>query len=155
MPNKNNKKTNIINLADDNNTPIRDNNEASNFMNDFFVTVGPNLAKEWDKHLSTYQGIYSNNDMPDIITDEREVLKLCTDINTTKSSAIEGLNSKMLKDAFLCLFRQLPHIFNLSFSTNIFPDDWKRTNVIPLPKDGDLTKCTNYRPISSLPLQVN
>ena len=26
------------------------------------------------------------------------------------------------------------------------------TNVIPLPKEGDLTKCTNYRPISLLPL---
>ena len=121
-------------------------------MNDFFVTVGPNLAKEWDKHLWTYQGIYSNNDMLDIITDEREVLKLCTEIKTTKSSAIEGLNSKILKDAFMCLFRQLTHIFNSSFSTNVFPDEWKRTNVIPLPKDGDLTKCTNYRPISLLPL---
>ena len=97
LPNKNNKKTNIINLADDNNNPIRNNAEASNFMNDFFVTIGPNLAKEWDKHLWTYQGIYSNNDIPDIITDEREVLKLCTDINTTKSSAIEGLNSKILR----------------------------------------------------------
>ena len=37
-------------------------------------------------------------------------------------------------------------------TTNIFPDEWKHTNVVPLPKDGDLTKCTNYRPISLLPL---
>ena len=30
--------------------------------------------------------------------------------------------------------------------------EWKLGNVILLPKDGDLTKCTNYRPIAVLPL---
>ena len=82
-----------------------------NFINDFFVTIGPNLAKQWDNYLWTYRGNYSNNDMRDIITDEIEVLKLCAEINTTKSSAIEGLNSKILKDAFTRLYIQLTYIF--------------------------------------------
>ena len=81
-------------------------------------------------------------------TNDIEVRKLCLQIDITKSSAIPGLSSKILKDAFLCLIPQITFIFNLSFSTQIFPDAWKLTNVIPLPKEGDLTKCTNYRPIS-------
>ena len=43
-------------------------------------------------------------------------------------------------------------ILNLSFNTGIFPDDWKMEQITPLPKDGDLTQCNNYRPISLLPL---
>ena len=41
---------------------------------------------------------------------------------------------------------------NLSFSTGIFPNSWKIAQITPLPKEGDLTCCNNYRPISLLPL---
>ena len=90
--------------------------------------------------------------MPNITTNRMEIRKLCLDINTIKSSGINGLSSMILKDAFLCLNEQITFLFNLSFDKNIFPDEWKNTNVIPLPKEGDMTKCTNYRPISLLPL---
>ena len=43
-------------------------------------------------------------------------------------------------------------MFNLCLEKNEFPNEWKHTIVTPLPKDGDLSKCTNYRPISLLPL---
>ena len=121
-------------------------------MNEFFVSIGPKLSKKWDQNQWSYHGIYSNNEIPEMITNNIEVRNLCLQIDITKSSAIPGLSSKILKDAFLCLIPQITFIFNLSFSTQIFPDAWKLTNVIPLPKEGDLTKCTNYRPISLLPL---
>ena len=35
---------------------------------------------------------------------------------------------------------------------NTFPTEWKIATVVPLPKDGDLSQCTDYRPISLLPL---
>ena len=34
----------------------------------------------------------------------------------------------------------------------MFPSEWKLATVVPLPKDGDLSQCTNYRPISLLPM---
>ena len=37
-------------------------------------------------------------------------------------------------------------------NSNEFPSEWKYTIVTPIPKDGDLFQCTNYRPISLLPL---
>ena len=43
-------------------------------------------------------------------------------------------------------------MFNLSLETTIFPADWKRALVVPIPKTGDLTSVQNYRPISLLPL---
>ena len=52
----------------------------------------------------------------------------------------------------LALADQLSYIFNLCFTTNIFPDDWKIATVVPLPKEGNMSQCTNYRPISLLPM---
>ena len=50
------------------------------------------------------------------------------------------------------LIPQLVYLFNLSFSTGIFPEVWKQATVIPLFKSGDRAKVENYRPISLLPL---
>ncbi len=46
----------------------------------------------------------------------------------------------------------LTYIFNLSISTGVYVDDWKRARIIPVYKTEDRTKCENYRPISILPI---
>ena len=50
------------------------------------------------------------------------------------------------------LLNQAVHIFNLSFSTGIFPSEMKIAKVIPLFKNGNKSDFSNYRPIS-LPSQ--
>jgi hypothetical protein len=40
------------------------------------------------------------------------------------------------------------NIFNLSFQTTIFLDDWKLAKVTPVFNDGNNNDCGNYRPIS-------
>ena len=48
------------------------------------------------------------------------------------------------------IVKPLAHIFNLSFSSGIFPNDMKIAKIIPLFKNGRKTDFTNYRPISIL-----
>ena len=43
-------------------------------------------------------------------------------------------------------------MYNLSLETTVFPTDWKKTMVVPIPKAGDPTLVKNVRPISLLPL---
>ena len=43
-------------------------------------------------------------------------------------------------------------IFNRSLITDIFPDEWKCSQVIPLFKKGDRRLLDNYRPISVIPV---
>ena len=43
-------------------------------------------------------------------------------------------------------------IFNLSIEYSLFPDSWKKANITPLPKEGNLLDVNNYTPISLLPL---
>ena len=46
----------------------------------------------------------------------------------------------------------LNHVFNLSFTSGIFPDAMKIAKVIPVFKKDDPAEIKNYRPISLLPI---
>ena len=130
---------------------IENPKELSNEMNSFFTSIGPNLARDMREPWS-YEGITIDNNMADFTTNSNDVLKLLKEINVNKSSAINNLSSKILKPAFILLVDQLTFIYNLCFRTDIFPTSWKKATVTPLPKEGDMSQCTNYRPISQLPL---
>ena len=40
----------------------------------------------------------------------------------------------------------------MSLDTGKVPTQWKEATVVPIPKQGDLTSVSNYRPISFLPV---
>ena len=58
----------------------------------------------------------------------------------------------MLKGTVSCITLTVTKIFNLSIKTGLFPQSWKCARVVPIPKGGDLSNPTNYRPISILPI---
>lgn len=74
-------------------------------------------------------------------------------IEIGKSSAVERLSARLLKDALTVLPIHLAFIFNLSLDTGVFPSAWKQANVILIPKDGASTDPRNYRPISFFPFK--
>ena len=49
--------------------------------------------------------------------------------------------------------RSLTFIINLSITTGIFPNAWKRARVSPIFKEDLKTDPNNYRPISVLPVE--
>ena len=81
-----------------------------------------------------------------------EVLKVCKAIDISKSSAVDGLSSKILKDAFVAIVHKLTRLFNLPLTHGKFPDQWKNATVIPLQKAGDKSDVNNLRPVFLLPL---
>ena len=125
--------------------------DTPNFINNFFVNVGSNLAKNFSEDWS-YDGKEAEVYMEEIKTNELEIEKLCKEINITKASSVPNLSSRILKDAFLSLTSQLTYMYNLSFRKMTFPDKWKMANIIPLQKTGDTTDVNNLRPVSLLPL---
>ena len=138
--------------------------EASSYFNEYFSTVGDklftNLATNGkarpqgeilDKGL-LLGSLNLDDNPPDITLEEDDILKLVEGICVGKSSGIPGLSSKVLKDAFLLLYPQLTHIYNCSLQAGRFPEAWGCASVIPIPKQGDLSSISNWRPISLLPL---
>ena len=67
-----------------------------------------------------------------------------------KSCGHDGINNIVLKYIVLEIVQPLTHVFNLSISSGIVPDDMKLAKVIPVFKKGDEKETNNYRPISLL-----
>ena len=112
-------------------------------INNFFTDIGPNLAKGFNP-----QEWVPVTPPPPVDTTIGEsdvgwesVRKLCREIKIAKSSVYAHLSSQILKDAFIALSVQLKtHMFNLSLSTGVFPDDWKTATIVPLHKGGTIRR---------------
>ena len=124
--------------------------DTSNYINCFFTNIGPKLAlnhtEQWEFH-----GEKVAEKCPIFEMNYDQVLRLCRDIKTIKSSGFSDIPSRIFKEALKVIIPQLVYLFNLSFTTGVFPNKWKRATIIPLYK-GDRTEVGNYRPVSLLPL---
>ena len=81
-----------------------------------------------------------------------EVLKSCKEIDVNKSSSIQNVSCKALKDAFVGQIDRFCYLVKQIFTTGLFPDAWKTANITPLQKDGNVHSVNNLRPISVLPM---
>ena len=73
-------------------------------------------------------------------------------IKTSKDFGADNISSYFLKLAMPYIENSLAYIFNTSFESSRFPDDWKTARVTPIFKEGDKSDKSNYRPISVLPV---
>ena len=123
IPDKKSKSAEIW-LKDQSTDPSGNNRKVADLFNTFFTNIGPNLARNYSDRWE-YYGKRSDDGIQPMVTDEEEIIKLCKDINIYKSSGIEGLSSRICKDAFLVLSQQMTHLFNCSLSESVFPGAWK------------------------------
>lgn len=144
-----------INLADSSGNLLNDSDVPEAF-NSHLCNVGRKLADKFKNSATSHNETPpGNNDrlvFEFVEVSFQEVEDLINKIKTYKSSAITGLTSRLLKDAFQALVPQLTYIFNQSLTTGKFPSLWKKANVVLLHKGSDRLNINNYRPISLLPL---
>ena len=139
-------------MKDHRNNENIDEQETSEFINEFFSNVGENLASKLTTPWS-YLGNECNQPMRNIQPTLEEVSALIKEIDTSKSSAIDYLSSRVMKDAFTVIPSVLLHIFRSSLDTGVIPRSWKKATIIPLKKCGNSNEVSNLRPISLLPMQ--
>ena len=58
--------------------------------------------------------------------------------------------SFFLRNTSASLAYPLSLLFNRCLSEGTFPDSWKSANIIPIPKSGDRSNVSAYRPFSHL-----
>ena len=58
----------------------------------------------------------------------------------------------MLKDAFLANLPKTTRLFNCSLQSSVFPNQWKLSSVVPLPKVNNPKTASDLRPVALTPL---
>lgn len=74
-------------------------------------------------------------------------------INDIKSNAVgsDDIPPKFLKIIIPHILHYITHLFNTIFTTSIYPETWKLSKIIPIPKTPNPKAVSDYRPISLLP----
>jgi len=69
-------------------------------------------------------------------------------LNSTTCPGPDTIPYVLFSNCKFVLSIPLLYLFNLSLMSGVFPDKWKVSYILPIPKGGDISLVTNYRPIS-------
>jgi len=106
---------------------------ATNRRDCFYKTMNPN-NKEINLHHVT----------------ENFVFKELNNLNAGKSTGLDGISARFLKDGADILKIPIRFIVNLYISEGCVPGDFKQARVKPLHKKDSKLDVGNYRPVSIL-----
>ena len=134
---------------------ISDHKDISNGFNDFFASVGSNLAKKIPKcnthSFSEFIKFNSSQSMFLEPTCQDEIINVIRNFESKSSCDKDDLNMKIVKMIGQQIAKPLEYICNKSFELGIFPNSMKMAKIVPLFKSGESKSFNNYRPVSLLP----
>ena len=78
------------------------------------------------------------------------ITKAIKSLSSNKTSPIEDMPNKILKNSIHICSGKLINIFNECLMNGKFPDTLKRADVVPIVKKGNDNENENYRPVSML-----
>ena len=87
---------------------------------------------------------------PDLLCSEEEIVEFLQALDTNKASGPDGIAAKMLKSTASVIAPSLTTLFNYSVMSGVIPDEWKNSNIVPIPKSSNKAQASNYLPISLL-----
>ena len=119
---------------------------SANAINEYFIDSVPSCSpKLGDVAISSLSETFSF-----CTTNYLDIFKA---LDSIKSNAVglDGIPLKFLKIIYPFLCHQFEHLFNFIILTKKFPEGWKTSKVIPIPKKSNSSSISNLRPISILP----
>ena len=145
-------KENVIKLLDESGE-ITEPKDIANKFAGFFSGVGQNLDSNLESaDESPYQHVPRNSNSFYLfpVTDD-ECLNIIASLKLTSVDK-NHIPVKVFKLVSQYLCYPIAKIVNLSFTHGIFPKVLKIAKITPIHKKNDKNVCSNYRPISCLPL---
>ena len=136
-------------------TRISNCNDIANRFNNYFVNIGPNLAKKISKPANLSFKKFLKSPSSHLFkfdpVEHSDIIKVIDSLKNKSSFSHDRLSNKLLKTIKHELAVPLTEIINLSIACGQFPDSMKLAKIIPLYKKDDKRDFSNYRPISILP----
>ena len=128
-------------------------NLQAQIVNDFFAGIGSKLSNKFGNELVVpVPELIPANSLEVEHISQPEVLKLISSISVNKSSGIDNISSRVLKDFLVLASREMTLLYNNILDSGIFPDKWKIATITPIPKVSCAMNPTDLRPISLLPV---
>lgn len=112
------------------------NNKINDNLVEFYVNQRNNDIEE--------DSFFKFKDVNDDI-----IYKVLNDISSN-AVGVDGLHLKFLKLIYNELKVVISHVFNFSLANGVYPNDWKKSIILPLPKISEPTESKHYRPINIL-----
>ena len=102
--------------------------------------------------LPSIQTFETSNRLSTVELDLKKILKLIQALNSNKDHGHDGISIRMLKLCGPLVIKPLSLPFNNYLRDGVFPDDYKKANVIPVHKKGNKQLVSNYHSVSLLPI---
>ena len=121
------------------NREIHSKQDIADIFNDFFTSIGSDLARKIPQNNVLYTSFLNNIDtemkMYDV-TDE-EMKKAFHSLKSNKSAGFDEISPKVVKSVASEIFKPLKFVTNLSIRKGIVPQKLKIARVIPVHKNGE------------------
>ena len=131
------------------NNPI----DTSNSSNNIFCSVVPNIPSTIKPNFKPFYHYLINPCVNSILIypcTKKEILEIISNFDNNKATGINSIHLKILKLPKVPIAEHLCSIYNLSFTTRVFPGSLKTAKITTIYKKGSKNECSNYMPISLL-----
>ena len=121
------------------------------------------VAERWIEHFNSVLNqpepstlLEINEEIPEIQDIETGRIERCEieaaikKLKNNKSPGADGIHPEMIKYGGECLIETIQNLCNIIWVKEKVPDEWKIGTIVPLPKKGDLSNCSNWRGITLL-----
>ena len=149
MKKLNNSSSSIPTLLHNNSTASSDKEKAS-MLNQFFSNCFNRSEPPLDTSDIEQMRVHPDLCPPELLCSDEEILELLQALDTNKASGPDGIAARMLKSTASVIAPSLKTLFNYSVMNGVVPDEWKNSNIVPIPKSSNRAQASNYRPISLL-----
>ena len=124
--------------------------EKANLFNDFFATQCTPLSN--NSVLPSAISFKNQSRLSSIDFEKDDILKIIRNLNINKVHGHDSISIRMLKICDSVLVKPLSLIYKNCIDSGVFPDIWKRSQIIPTYKTNDKHCINNYHPVSLLPI---
>ena len=131
--------------------------EESSYLKDYFCNIAgrlglsrdPLIDRDIDVDLDNMYGVINTVfDLFDDVILAPELEIFVNDIDLSKSSGVSDINTSICKSIMTFFPEEISYIYRCSITNGVFPREWSKGCVTVIPKSGNLSDPSNWRPIT-------
>lgn len=143
----------MLNVTAKNNNSIDTSFCSANQLNNYFKNSIPSNNNDASDVIESYNNSCILPNISKLKFTAVDVSQVASILSSLKSKSMgsDNINVEMLKLCCPIILPYLTHIINSCIIENIFPQQWRESIIVPIPKIAQPRECRDLRPISLLP----